>query len=147
MKHAREVLEEVYCERVRQQEKWGEQNHNAPLWYAILGEEVGEVARSILERDPENYREELVQVAAVAVAMVEAYDRGTTNLRDKFDDYMNNLQELVRLIMGDSATMLAYDKNNEVVGGKLSFSGDLDDKDSWIVLTPKQANLIKELSQ
>lgn len=77
----RGVLFEVLEERVRQQAKWGEQNHNAPMWYGILGEEVGEVARGFLEYDMENYREELVQVAAVAVAAVEAYDRGTTGPR------------------------------------------------------------------
>lgn len=75
------VLGEVLVERVRQQVKWGEQNHNAPLWFAILGEEVGEVANAFLERDMANYRTELIQVAAVAVAMVEAYDRGTTGPR------------------------------------------------------------------
>jgi len=57
--------------------------------YAVLGEEVGEVARAMLERgfvpkhlvgevdaigDPE-LRSELIQVAAVAVAWVEAIDR------------------------------------------------------------------------
>ena len=42
---------------------------------AILVEEVGEVARAICDRDPEHMREELVQVAAVAVAWVEALSR------------------------------------------------------------------------
>ena len=42
---------------------------------AILVEEVGEVARAICDRDPEHMREELVQVAAVAVAWVEALTR------------------------------------------------------------------------
>lgn len=42
---------------------------------AVLVEEVGEVARAICERDPEAMREELVQVAAVAVAWVEALSR------------------------------------------------------------------------
>jgi NTP pyrophosphatase (non-canonical NTP hydrolase) len=76
-----DVLNEVVLERIRQQMKWGEQNHNAPMWYAILGEEFGEVANAFLEYDMENYRTELIQVAAVAVAMVEAYDRGTTGPR------------------------------------------------------------------
>ena len=42
---------------------------------AILVEEVGEVARAICDRDPEHMREELIQVAAVAVAWVEALSR------------------------------------------------------------------------
>lgn len=40
----------------------------------ILVEELGEVGRAILERDPEKYRTELVHVAAVAVAMIQAHD-------------------------------------------------------------------------
>jgi hypothetical protein len=47
--------------------------------FAVLGEEVGEVARALLETSFGNdtdlhLREELVQVAAVAVAWVEAID-------------------------------------------------------------------------
>lgn len=39
--------------------------------FAVLGEEVGEVAKAILEDDYEGLRTELVQVAAVAVAFLE----------------------------------------------------------------------------
>ena len=42
----------------------------------ILGEEVGEIARAIIEGSSENYREELIQLAAVAIAAIEDYDRG-----------------------------------------------------------------------
>jgi NTP pyrophosphatase (non-canonical NTP hydrolase) len=69
------VLGEVGLERTRQNEKWGEQNHSQAHWMTILSEECGEVARAVLDRKPLDYREELVQVAAVAVAMVEAFDR------------------------------------------------------------------------
>jgi NTP pyrophosphatase (non-canonical NTP hydrolase) len=40
----------------------------------VLNEEVGEVARAILESDNDNLREELIQVAAVCVAWVERLD-------------------------------------------------------------------------
>jgi NTP pyrophosphatase (non-canonical NTP hydrolase) len=73
-----DIFSEIHDERVRQNQLWGEQNHHASYWHTILAEEYGEVARAILEMDEENYREELIQVAAVCVAMVEAYDRGTT---------------------------------------------------------------------
>lgn len=79
------VLDEVGQERVRQDAKWGQQNHFPSKWLAILAEEFGEVARAICEAGAEkvnnksanwaNYREELIQVAAVAVAMVESFDR------------------------------------------------------------------------
>lgn len=72
------VLDEVATERARQDERWGEQNHEDLIWGAILGEEMGEVSRAMLEDrfgDGGNLREELLQVAAVAVAWVECIDR------------------------------------------------------------------------
>lgn len=39
---------------------------------AILAEEAGEVAHAVLEKDDENLKEELIQVAAVAVAWLES---------------------------------------------------------------------------
>jgi NTP pyrophosphatase (non-canonical NTP hydrolase) len=77
------ILEEVQQERVKQDAKWGEQNHLPIEWCAILGEEVGEVNKEALEnhfryndkRNYANYRDELIQVAAVAVAMIECLDR------------------------------------------------------------------------
>jgi hypothetical protein len=80
------VQQDVTEERLRQDSKWGEQNHDPFKWLAILGEEVGESNNAALEAfnfktgewDLEklaHYREELIQVAAVAVAMVECLDR------------------------------------------------------------------------
>lgn len=98
------VLTEVACERQLQDDKWGEQNHpdiwdetpekiqttrryaakvaqnfkeindsDQPLdWANILSEEFYE---AIAEEDPAKLREELIQVAAVAVAWIEAIDR------------------------------------------------------------------------
>ncbi len=40
-------------------------------WIAVLMEEVGEVARAILEEDEDSLVEELVQVAAVAIRILE----------------------------------------------------------------------------
>lgn len=70
------VLAEVSEERGNQERTWGVQNHDPDKWYRILGEEFGEVAHALNEGDLVNYREELIQVAAVAVAMVESIDRG-----------------------------------------------------------------------
>lgn len=77
------VLEEVKQERLRQNAKWGEQNHTPIEWLAILGEEVGEANKAALEThfnytgkvDYSEYRAELIQVAAVAVSMIESLDR------------------------------------------------------------------------
>jgi hypothetical protein len=91
-------LAEVADERERQDDRWGEQNHddgtggkydvilrdaarNAcqreaeaghPTWRSILFEEVTE---AFAETDPAKLRAELVQVAAVAAAWIEAMDR------------------------------------------------------------------------
>ena len=91
----RSVLEEVSEERVRQLRKWGIQDHSLTTWIAILTEEVGEAAKPAVDFDlvtpPKDgekslelleaqvarlrsYRAELVQVAAVAVQMIEAVD-------------------------------------------------------------------------
>ena len=69
------IILEVVGERQAQLQKWGIQNHTDAMWLAILHEETGEAATGILEGDEENLRAELVQVAAVAVAWVEAIDR------------------------------------------------------------------------
>lgn len=65
---------EVAREMERQDAKFGSQRkHSDLLWLAILTEEVGESAKAILENS--NLREELIQVAAVAVQWVNAIDR------------------------------------------------------------------------
>lgn len=58
-------------ERERQDEKWGEQNHLPSMWMLIAQEEMGEVAKAILERKPDEYRQELIQAAAVLTAWLE----------------------------------------------------------------------------
>ena len=85
-----DVLIDVKEERGRQLTKFGVQDHPISDWFLILGEEVGEAAREACEhvfrgRFPEHYaddperlqrlRKELIEVAAVAVAMVESLDR------------------------------------------------------------------------
>ncbi len=84
------AIVDVTDERGRQLQKWGVQDHPIADWFLILGEEVGEAQREACEhvfvgRFPDHYpndperlkrlRAELVQVAAVAVAMVESLDR------------------------------------------------------------------------
>lgn len=70
-----QTLLEVSLERCRQDKKWGEQNHHPFKYLAILGEEVGEANKAAIEGDWNNYRVELIQVAAVAVAMIQCFDR------------------------------------------------------------------------
>lgn len=70
---------DVTAERRRQAAKWGVQSHTWPEWLVILSEEVGEVGRAMCGvlwggDDLEQLRRELVQVAAVAVQIIEAID-------------------------------------------------------------------------
>lgn len=72
----------VEAERSRQDAKWGIQDHNPMVWLAILTEEVGELAKAILEYKAEPTApqmaaeaKELVQVAAVSKAMWESCKR------------------------------------------------------------------------
>jgi len=58
-------------ERSNQDLKWGIQNHRDSVWLAILAEEIGEVAKAILERKYVELDKELTQVCAVAVAWKE----------------------------------------------------------------------------
>jgi hypothetical protein len=95
------VLQEIKGERNRQDHKWGEQNwpdgtrrvlyeysakvaktvcdenfkNKTLTWKQILHEEVLE---AFTEEDSLKLREELIQVAAVAVAWIECIDRNLT---------------------------------------------------------------------
>lgn len=75
------VYQEMRNERKRQDEKWGKQNHVLDRWLVILQEEVGEAAKAVLEAETANYRKELIQIAAVAIAAAESFDR---NFKDDF---------------------------------------------------------------
>lgn len=94
------VLDEVGAERLRQDEKWGEQNHpdgtgngtfsmladavrdwcqkafaqGKGTWAHVLLEKVAE---ALAEEEAPNLRAELVQVSAVGAAWIEAIDRRT----------------------------------------------------------------------
>ena len=75
-----EALQLINQERDRQDAKWGEQNHNLSDWLVILGEEYGEACEASLEvkfgkGNIADFRSEIVQVAAVAVAILEYLER------------------------------------------------------------------------
>jgi hypothetical protein len=79
------IFELVNGERIRQDTMWGEQNHVPPLWVGILGEEYGELCEAVNETflkgaypergGYEKIKEEAIQVAAVAVALLECIER------------------------------------------------------------------------
>lgn len=88
------VLQELAKERLKQDEKWGVQNHPNGTGYSLFKEHADlykklnntfggvwagilleEVYEALSERDPNKLREELCQVGAVAVAWIESLDR------------------------------------------------------------------------
>lgn len=86
------ALASVYRERRWQDDKWGIQRHDWATWMLILGEEFGEAAQAVLHlRFPpadttlgpsellDQVRTELVQLAAVAVAIVEHIEEAQEN--------------------------------------------------------------------
>ena len=71
----KEVLAAIESERDYQDKLWGVQNHLPEHWVTILMEEVGEAAKAVLENDSYEYADEMVQVAAVAIAALECHFR------------------------------------------------------------------------
>lgn len=88
------ILIDVIHERFKQNDKWGVQRHPFPSWMSLLTEEVGEACKDANEinwvkdgsrgaqaEKLEALRTELIQVAAVAVAIVEHLDEDLAALR------------------------------------------------------------------
>lgn len=98
------IFRDIFHERMMQDSKWGVQDHSQMVWLGILAEEFGEAAKEVNElhfrpgivtRPPmmfggpqhpdfhkpfiddqrKRLRMELIQTAAVAVAMIESLDR------------------------------------------------------------------------
>lgn len=77
------ALNDIMNERRNQDRRWGEQNHDPYTYLTILVEEVGEYAQATLQTQfggsrggIHRMRDEAIQVAAVAMAIVECLDRG-----------------------------------------------------------------------
>lgn len=87
---------EVLRERDRQDAKWGEQNHDPFTYLTVLMEEVGELAQAALHarfggHAAGTMRDEAVQTAAVALAIVECLDRDKWSWREDVDTSGNKL--------------------------------------------------------
>jgi hypothetical protein len=76
MKHRNKIIQDIRTERMDQNIKWGEQNHDNFKWLTILTEGIGEVSKEMLEEnDPLTIQAELIQCAAVIVAWLECIER------------------------------------------------------------------------
>jgi NTP pyrophosphatase (non-canonical NTP hydrolase) len=71
------IFADIDSEREKQLDQWGDQRHSSHTWVTILVEEIGEAAQAALKGQLENWRLEMIQIAAVAVAALEDFDRNT----------------------------------------------------------------------
>ncbi len=69
------IFNAIDAERDHQDAKWGEQNHADDYWLGIVMEEVGEVAKAVIERDDENVEGEIVQTMSVLMGWMECRGR------------------------------------------------------------------------
>jgi hypothetical protein len=77
----KEPIQIVIDERERQNKLWGEQNHPAPYWTGIIGEEFGELCEAITEtyligKHPDrggykNLMKEASHIAATSIQFME----------------------------------------------------------------------------
>lgn len=69
-----QIFELIELERISQDRKWGDQSHRSHAeMLAVLVEEVGEVAKAILENNVTAMNVELIQVAAVVILWLEVH--------------------------------------------------------------------------
>jgi len=70
------ALADILAERKAQDVKWGYVEHDRTRWASILMEEVGEMCQDINQGN--DYQDELIQVAAVAMSWLEAIECSAT---------------------------------------------------------------------
>ncbi len=76
------IISDVLKERIRQDKKWGKQNHLSVVWLSIIGEEYGEMCKAVNElglcadykKEQEIYQE-AIHTMASCMAMLECMER------------------------------------------------------------------------
>jgi len=76
-----EIFKRIQHKREEQDIKWKQRPHSFPFWVTILAEELGELAKAVLEdklkpSDLCDIEDEAIDVAAVAVAILEQIQKG-----------------------------------------------------------------------
>lgn len=77
-RHSGKALERILHERIRQMGLHGVDEHSPEQWIPILYNEVTVFCGVARASNREGMREEAVRVAAIAVAIFESIERGTT---------------------------------------------------------------------
>lgn len=95
----KEIFRAIETERDRQNQKWGViQENTLAEWMTILGEEYGESCQQALRVrfgncDPKDLLEEIIQVCAVGVSILE-HETVWKDLNGKKQPLENRVQEL-----------------------------------------------------
>ena len=75
------AIDSVISERERQDELWKRQDHTQFRWGMILGDTYGSYCKGVIAQDSPsfpsslNVRDELVKLAAIAIAAIECIDK------------------------------------------------------------------------
>jgi hypothetical protein len=82
------ILQEIQDERILQDHAWGGSEHDDTLspsdWVAIIVKHLGKSVSYPF--NPPLFRTQLVRVAAIAVAAIEAYDRYEKKANNNLDN-------------------------------------------------------------
>src|SRR5690242_8845044 len=93
------IIKDILNEVARQDVKWGKNRIlKKDLWLVVMGEEYGEVAEAILNNDNDNYREELIQLAALCLQSVQSFDGSRETIDDVNKNYGVKKKRLFSLI-------------------------------------------------
>lgn len=124
------ILAEVRAERRAQDAKHGAGNaaNSADRWVSILAEETGEVAKAAVEGSGREMRAEAIQVAAVAVAIVEALDRGDVQRNEARKSDSTRIDRLAALVIeaGKDGAFVKLEWTPDPADGSASFRELLD---------------------
>ena len=94
-----ETLDEIVAERERQDVKWGgpehDDGHRLSEWNAIIDSYNRDGENALDEADPMAWRCRMLQVAALAVAALESFDRKADASADFVEAHPNVLVDLV----------------------------------------------------
>jgi hypothetical protein len=79
LEHQQELID-VLQERTRQLDKFGPQDRPPIEWHAIMAEEMGEMAKEVVEhtlanKSDEDYYKELKEAVAVGLAAMQNYNQ------------------------------------------------------------------------
>lgn len=69
------ICGEIRQERERQIDKWGDDIRTPQTMLIVIGEEFGEACMAFNDDDSDNYRVELIQIAACCVKAIQSFDR------------------------------------------------------------------------